>query len=137
MSFFDGVGNAVVTAGQKVARSATIHTAINSGGTAKAASFQVDIEQIPGLITEYEKAQDMLGRILRKAQDLQNVVPPGDDEVSERLASSLGEMAGNNEGCLSWAVNDARARIQSQIDQLKAALGTYQTTDENATARQV
>ncbi|MGW5644948.1 hypothetical protein ACWEV3_36345 [Saccharopolyspora sp. NPDC003752] len=133
MSFFDGV----VTTAQKAVRQATIHTAINSGGSAQAASFTVDIEQIPGLIAEYEKAQDKLGDILMKAQDLQNVAPPGDDEASQKLATDLGEMAGNNEGCLSWAVNDARARIQSQIDQLKAALGTYQNTDEDASIRQV
>lgn len=137
MSFFDGVGNAVVTAGQKAVRSATIHTAINSGGTAQAASFTVDIEQIPGLITKYEEAQDKLLDILTQAQRLRHINGPGDDEVSKRLASALGDMAGEDEGCLSWAVNDARARIQSQIDQLKAALGTYKTTDENATARQV
>ncbi|SDY21924.1 hypothetical protein SAMN05216215_10227 [Saccharopolyspora shandongensis] len=137
MSFFDGVANTVVTMGQKAVRSATIHTAINSGGSAQSASFTVDIEQIPGLITEYQKAQDKLGEILLAAQQLKKIAPPGDDEVSQRLSDALGEMAGENEGCLSWAVNDARARIQTQIDQLKAAQGGYQATDENASIRQV
>ncbi|MEV0703832.1 hypothetical protein AB0I53_38775 [Saccharopolyspora sp. NPDC050389] len=133
MSFFDGI----VTTAQKAVRQATVHTAINSGGSAQAASFTVDIEQIPGLITEYEKAQDKLDEILMAAQQLQKIAPPGDDEVSQRLSDSLGEMAGENEGCLSWAVNDARARIQTQIDQLKAAQGGYQNTDEDASIRQV
>ncbi|QIZ35727.1 hypothetical protein [Saccharopolyspora sp. ASAGF58] len=137
MSFFDGVGNAVVTAGQKAVRSATIHTAINAGGTAKAASFQVDIEQIPGLITEYEKARDGLDEILEQAQRLRHINGPGTDEISQRLATALGDMAGDDEGCLSWAVNDARGRIQTMIDQLKAAKGTYQNTDEAASIRQV
>ncbi|MCI2424247.1 PE domain-containing protein [Saccharopolyspora sp. K220] len=133
MAFFDGIVSAVDSA----SRMATIHTAINSGGTAKAASFSVDIEQIPGLIAKYEEAVEKLEQILMKAQQLRKVAPPGDDEVSKKLADSLGEMAGNNEGCLSWAVNDARKRLQTQIDQLKAAQGTYQSTDEAATARQV
>ncbi|MGW3469419.1 hypothetical protein ACWDKQ_13325 [Saccharopolyspora sp. NPDC000995] len=137
MSFFEGVGNAVVTAGQKVARSATIHTAINSGGTAKAASFQVDIEQIPGLIASYKDAQDKLDEILEKAQQLTAIAPPGDDEVSERLASALGDMAGHNEGCLSWAVDDAKKRLQVQIEQLQAASRDYQNIDEDSRIRQV
>ncbi|MBB5153798.1 hypothetical protein [Saccharopolyspora phatthalungensis] len=133
MAFFDGV----VDAWQDITRKATIHTAINSGGTAKAASFSVDIEQIPGLIAEYEKARDKLSDILMTAQDLRYIKGPGEDDVSQKLAKALGEMAGDGEGCLSWAVNDARNRIQAQIDQLKAAQGTYQNTDEAATARQV
>ncbi|GAA0511707.1 hypothetical protein GCM10009545_12140 [Saccharopolyspora thermophila] len=127
----------VVDAARTAVRRATIHTAINSGGTAKAASFSVDIEQIPGLITKYEEAQDKLLDILTKAQELRKISPPGKDEVSNRLANALGEMAGESEGCLSWAVNDARSRIQSMIDQLKAAQGTYQRTDEAASIRQV
>jgi hypothetical protein len=133
VSIFDGV----VDAAQKAVRTATIHTAINAGGTAQAASFTVDIEQIPGLIAKYEEAVEKLEQILMRAQQLRKVAPPGDDEVSKKLADSLGEMASNNEGCLSWAVNDARKRLQVQIDQLKAAQGTYQNTDEAATARQV
>ncbi|MGP4021663.1 PE domain-containing protein [Saccharopolyspora sp. 5N708] len=133
MAFFDGI----VTAVDSAKRMAVVHTAINSGGTATAASFSVDIEQIPGLIAKYEDAVEKLEQILMKAQQLRKVAPPGEDEVSEKLANSLGEMAGNNEGCLSWAVNDARKRLQAQIDQLKAAQGTYQSTDEAATARQV
>ncbi|MDA3630792.1 hypothetical protein OU415_35570 [Saccharopolyspora sp. WRP15-2] len=133
MSFFDGI----IDAQQKMVRTATIHTAINSGGSAQAASFSVDIEQIPGLIAKYEEAQDKLLDIVQKAQELQNIAPPGDDEVSQKLASALGEMAGDGEGCLTWAVNDARSRIQSQIDQLKAALGTYKNTDDDASIRQV
>lgn len=133
MAIWDGVSKAVGAAANK----AMIHTAVNSGGTAQSASFSVDIEQIPGLIAKYEEAMEKLTDILTKAQQLQKIAPPGDDEVSKTLAKSLGEMAGNNEGCLSWAVNDARARIQSQIDQLKAAQGTYQNTDEDASIRQV
>ncbi|MEV6234164.1 hypothetical protein AB0L88_40500 [Saccharopolyspora shandongensis] len=133
MSFFDGI----VTTAQKAVRQATIHTAVNSGGSAQAASFTVDVEQIPGLITKYEEAQEKLGKILQKAQDLRYINGPGEDEVSQKLASALGEMAGDGEGCLSWAVNDARERIQAQINQLKAALGTYQNTDEDASIRQV
>lgn len=133
MAIWDGVSKAVGAAANK----AMIHTAVNSGGTAQSASFSVDIEQIPGLIAKYEEAQEKLNGILEKAQELKKIAPPGNDEVSKTLAKSLGEMAGDNEGCLSWAVNDARERIQSQIDQLKAAQGTYQNTDENASIRQV
>ncbi|MER7078073.1 hypothetical protein SAMN02982929_07114 [Saccharopolyspora kobensis] len=133
MGFWDGI----VDAQQQMVRKATIHTAINAGGSAQAASFSVDIEQIPGLIAKYEEAQDKFMDILEKAQELKNIAPPGDDEVSQKLASSLSEMAGNNEGCLVWAINDARMRIQSQIDQLKAAQSTYQNTDEDASIRQV
>ncbi|MFI0470974.1 MULTISPECIES: hypothetical protein [Saccharopolyspora] len=133
MSFFDGV----VTTAQKAVRQATVHTAINSGGSAQAASFTVDIEQIPGLIAKYEDAREKMERILRKAQQLGNIQGPGEDEVSQRLVTSLNEMAGHNEGCLSWAVADGIKRLTSQIDQLKAAQREYQTTDENATARQV
>lgn len=137
MSFFEEAASKAVAVGQQARRSATIHTAINAGGSAQTASFTVDIEQIPGLIAEYQKAQDKLGEILMAAQQLKKVAPPGDDEVSERLSMALGEMAGESEGCLSWAVNDARARIQTQIDQLKAAQSGYQTTDEDASIRQV
>ncbi|MEU6269867.1 hypothetical protein [Saccharopolyspora shandongensis] len=137
MSFFDGVGNAVVTAGQKAMRSATIHTAINAGGTATAAAFQVDIEQIPALLTAYKDAQDNLDQILFKAQQLQKIAPPGDDEVSDRLSSALGDMAGHNEGCLSWAVDDAKKRLQVQIEQLEAASRDYQNIDEDSRIRQV
>lgn len=133
MAIWDGVSKAVGAAANK----AMIHTAVNSGGTAQSASFSVDIEQIPGLIAKYEEAQEKLLDILNKAQDLQYINGPGKDEVSRKLAESLAEMAGSNEGCLSWAVNDARTRIQSQIDQLKAAQGTYQNTDEDASIRQV
>lgn len=133
MSFFDGIGEAVAD----MSRKATIHTAVNSGGSAQAASFTVDTEQIPGLIAKYEEAQEKLAGILQKAQDLRNINGPGKDEVSKKLAESLGEMAGDNEGCLSWAVNDARSRLQAQIDQLKAAQGTYQNTDADAAPRQV
>ncbi|MER7015579.1 hypothetical protein ABT324_29445 [Saccharopolyspora sp. NPDC000359] len=132
-----GILDGIVDAQRQMVRQATIHTAINAGGSAQAASFSVDIEQIPGLIAKYEEAQDKLGKILRKAQDLRYINGPGKDEVSQKLASALGEMAGDGEGCLSWAVNDARKRLQSQIDQLKAAQGTYTSTDEAATARQV
>jgi hypothetical protein len=132
VSIFDEV----VTGVQKAVRTATIHTAINAGGSAQAAAFTVDIEQIPGLIAKYEEAQEKLGKILSKAQDLRYINGPGKDEVSQRLATALGDMAGDGEGCLSWAVNDARDRIQTQINQLKAALGTYQNTDEDASIRQ-
>ncbi|MDA3648239.1 hypothetical protein LZ318_18105 [Saccharopolyspora indica] len=138
MAIWDGIGAAGAAAAKAVAANkAMIHTAVNSGGTAQAASFSVDIEQIPGLIAKYEEAQDKLDRILRKAQDLRYINGPGEDEVSQQLASALGEMAGDGEGCLSWAVNDARTRIQGMIDQLKAAQGTYTSTDEAATASQV
>lgn len=133
MGFFDGI----VDAQQQLVRKATIHTAVNAGGSAQAASFTVDVEQIPGLIAKYEEAQEKLEAILTKAQQLRKITPPGKDEVSRKLADSLGQMAGNDEGCLSWAVNDARKRIQSQIDQLKAAQSTYQNTDEDASIRQL
>ncbi|MER5389893.1 hypothetical protein [Saccharopolyspora sp. NPDC002686] len=133
MSFFDGI----IDAQQKMVRTATIHTAINSGGSAQAASFSVDVEQIPGLIASYEDAREKMERILRKAQQLGSLQKPGEDEVSNKLTESLKEMAGRNEGCLSWAVADGVKRLTTQIEQLKAAQREYQTTDENATARQV
>lgn len=119
-----------------VAGAAMVTTYVNSGGTAQKASFSVDIDQIPGLIAKYEEAQFKLHNILAKAQQLSNIAPPGGDEVSQKLATSLSEMAGHKEGCLSWAVDDGIKRLQSQIDQLKAAQNDYQATDEAATPRQ-
>ncbi|MGW1677669.1 hypothetical protein [Saccharopolyspora sp. NPDC002376] len=133
MSFFDGI----IETQQKMMRTATIHTAVNAGGSTQAASFSVDIDQIPGLIASYEDAREKMERILQKAQQLGSLQKPGEDEVSNRLTESLKEMAGHNEGCLSWAVADGVKRLTNQIDQLKAAQREYQTTDENATARQV
>lgn len=115
---------------------AVVKTAVNVGGGVQQASFSVDLDQIPGLIAKYEEAREKLVAIQKKAGDLQNVVPPGDDEVSAKLASSLGEMAGSGDGKLGWAVSQAIERLQGQIDQLKAAQQGYQTSDENATAQQ-
>lgn len=134
-----GFGRAMsmMPGGAAVGAAAQVTTYVNSGGTAQQASFSVDIEQIPGLIASYKDAQDSLRKILRKSQELQEIAPPGNDEVSQKLAKSLGEMAGNKEGGLSWAVSDAISRLQSQIDQLHAAQNDYQATDEAAKPRQV
>ena len=69
MGFFDGI----VDAQQQLVRKATIHTAVNAGGSAQAASFTVDVEQIPGLIAKYEEAQEKLEAILTKAQQLRKI----------------------------------------------------------------
>lgn len=115
---------------------AIISTIASSGGSAQQASFSVEIDQIPGLIAKYEEAQRKLAAIQDKAMQLKDVTPPGDDEVSAKLAQSLGEMAGDGDGKLSWAVTQGIERLQGQIDQLKSAQSSYQGADEQATPSQ-
>ena len=119
-----GVGQALIT------------TAVNSGGVAQQASFSVDIDKIPALITKYEEARDKLLAIGRKSFRLQRINPPGNDEISKQLTESLAKMATSSPGALLEAVNDGVNRLNHQIDQLKGALKDYQASDEAATPTQ-
>lgn len=128
--FFEQIGNSLFMGSR-----ALVNTWVNSGGAAQQASFSVDIEQIPGLIAKYEQARDEMDEILQDAQELQRIPAPGEDEVSKQMVHDLRKKAGNDPGCLSWAVNDGRQRLQDQIDQLKQARLDYQNADEAATPR--
>ncbi|GAA2810292.1 hypothetical protein [Saccharopolyspora taberi] len=119
------------------ARSAVIHTAVNAGGVAQQASFSVDVDRIPALITQYKEARDKLASIVPKATRLGTiVVPPGEDEISGQLTKALNQMAGGKPGSLLEAVNDGIKRLNHQIAQLEAALRDYQAADEAATPSQ-
>ncbi len=115
-----------------MAGKAVVNTHINVGGVAQQASFSVDIEQIPRLVASYRDAQDKLREIRDLAGELRSIPPPGEDEVSKQLVKNLGEMAGDGEGCLTAAVQDAYQRLQSQIEHLEAAQREYQNTDDSA-----
>ncbi|QGK68579.1 hypothetical protein GIY23_02540 [Allosaccharopolyspora coralli] len=110
-----------------------VNTAVNSGGTAQAASFSVELDQIPALIAKYEDAQQKLQSIRRQASRLSTVGAPGNDEVSKNLAQALNDMATNGPGSLLDAVTDGINRVKHQIEQLKSAQQGYQQADESAT----
>ncbi|MHA6803490.1 hypothetical protein [Salinifilum ghardaiensis] len=87
-------------------RLVTVNTHVNDGsGGAEQPSLSVDVEQVPGLVEQHEKARDKLHDILRKTTDLQQVEGPGTDEVSQKLAQPLGDVAGEDPGELTWVVD--------------------------------
>ncbi|MHA6800466.1 hypothetical protein [Bounagaea algeriensis] len=117
---------------------ALVNTHVNDGsGGVQQASFSVDVEQIPDLVAKYKEAQDKLRGILSKTTDMQKMTGPGTDEVSQKIATSLNQMAGEEPGNLAWVVNKTIERLQNQIEQLEAAQRDYQSTDEEATPRQL
>ncbi|WP_188984377.1 hypothetical protein [Saccharopolyspora thermophila] len=121
---------------------AVVNTFVNTRGASGAptvtqASFSVDLDQIPALIGKYEEARDKLEQTKFKARELQQIKAPGDDEVSKSMAAALERMAGNEPGGLAWVVDKTIERLNTQINQLKAAQQGYRTADENATPQQV
>ncbi|MHA6798560.1 hypothetical protein [Bounagaea algeriensis] len=117
---------------------ALVNTHVNDGsGGVQQASFSVDVEQIPGLVAKYRGAQDKLRGIKRKAAELRELPGPAADEVSQKLAQSLGSMAGEEPGKLTWVVDATIDRLQNQIEQLEAAQRDYQSTDEEAIPRKL
>ncbi len=116
----------------------TVNTHVNDGNNGvEQASFSVDVEQLPELVEQYKKARTKLHDILQKTTDLQQIEGPGTDEVSQKLAQSLGDMAGEEPGKLAWVVNKTIERLNSQIEQLEAARHDYEATDEEATPRKL
>ncbi|GAB2749765.1 hypothetical protein GCM10027174_25290 [Salinifilum aidingensis] len=93
-------------------RLVTVNTHVNDGsGGAEQPSFSVDVEQVPGLVEQHEKARDKLHDILRKTTDLQQVEGPGTDEVSQKLPQPLGDVTGEDPGKLAWVVNKTIERL--------------------------
>lgn len=117
---------------------AVVNTHVNDGqGGVQQASFSVEVEQIPELVAQYTQARDKLEAIRQKAGELRTPPGPAEDEVSQKLARSLGAMAGEEPGKLAWVVSQTIERLNDQIAQLQAAQRDYQSTDEEATPRQL
>ena len=117
---------------------ALVNTHVNDGnGGVQQASFSVDAEQIPDLVAKYKEARDKLTAIRQKATELQEFTGPAEDEVSQKLARSLGRMASEEPGKLAWVVDKTIDRLTNQIEQLEAAQRDYRSTDEEATPRQL
>jgi hypothetical protein len=110
-----------------------ITTTVNTGaGSAAPTSFAVHPEQLPTLRAGFQQAKDKLLEIRNKAGDLRYIDAPGADEVSVKAVKQLGKKAGDDDGCLGKAVNDALARVQHVIDQVDATMQTYQRTEDHS-----
>ncbi|MHA6802514.1 hypothetical protein [Salinifilum ghardaiensis] len=117
---------------------ALVNTHVNDGsGGVQQATFSVDVEQIPDLVAKYKEAREKLHGIRQKANDLQRPAEPAADEVSQKIKQSLGNMAGEEPGQLSWVVDKTIERLNNQIEQLEAAQRDYRATDDEATPRQL
>ncbi len=99
-------------------------------GTSMPGFFRVELDKLPQLHTELEAVRDKYDEIRREAARLRHIPAPGKDEVSTRAATELGALAGDGSGQLGWCADQARARVQEMIEQVKRIISTYRKVED-------
>ncbi|HEY8374164.1 MAG TPA: hypothetical protein VIL00_15615 [Pseudonocardiaceae bacterium] len=98
---------------------------------APTATFRIRTEDAPRLKVKFEEAIQELLLAQRTAFRLAYIDPPGGDPASAEAVRKLGEKAVADDGSLLMAITRAIEALQSVIDQIDQAIGTYQETDAN------
>jgi hypothetical protein len=101
-----------------------------AGGGVARRPFALHPDQLPTLREGLAKAQDELNSILTAVPRIRSIPAPADDDVSVEAVKRIRERAGEGPGCLTTAVKDSINRFQDMIDQIDAAMKTYNQAED-------
>ncbi|MFC0432568.1 hypothetical protein [Kutzneria buriramensis] len=128
--FTDGAAGAV---GREMA---TLAVWANDGkGGFTQGQLKVDPEQLPTVKATFVQAREKFKAMVISSQKLQNIAPPGDDEVSKKAVQDLGKFAGDGDGCLGKTLNDCIARCDDIIGNVEKSMQLYKVADTSASIK--
>ncbi len=114
-----------------IAKPADAPQAIASGA-ATGMSYQVDRDQIPEVITKFQRALLHLEEAAGKAQRMDRIVPPGGNPYSQQAVQTMGpELVSNYLG----SNHRDKANIEAMIENLDAAMRRYDVNEDEAARR--
>ncbi len=103
--------------------------AVQDGTPSAEGEYTIDRDAIPSVVADLRRALGSWENAAREAERHTELVPPGDDPHSSHATSRMGArlvqdyLAANEHG---------RRSVQALIDDLEAAMRTYDQADESA-----
>lgn len=120
-----------MTSDGMVTKPADAERAIASG-TASSVGYEIDRDQIPEVITKFQRALMHLDDAAGKAQRMDRIVPPGGDPYSQQAVRAMGpELVSNYLG----SNQRDKANMQAMIENLDAAMRRYDADEDEAARR--